>query len=206
MENPNKYSVRKAQIADTEIISHTLNDAFSDDPVFNWFMRDDAKRSHHQSRFFQKLIQLLGFEEGEISIIEEGKGVAFWIPFPGEMTPPLAKEIVALPYLIGATGFARFHRLVKLRSEMEKYKEKSPHAYLWFLGVRSDCQGKGMGGNLLDVCLKTIDEKGIVAALETATPRNLPLYQSRGFEIIHEYRPAKSAPSIWTMRRKPKQN
>lgn len=201
MSNAAKYSVRRAEPNDANLIAETLNDAFSDDPVFNWFMRDDGQRQKHQLKFFQKLVELLGFEEGEISIIEGGKGVAFWVPYPGEVTPPFSKEIAALPYLIGATGFSRFHRMVKLRSEMEKFKEKSPHAYLWFLGVRSDCQGKGMGSNLLDACLKDIDEKGIVAALETATPRNLPLYQSRGFEIINEYQPAKTAPIIWTMTR-----
>lgn len=201
MNNPHKYMVRRAEFGDIEVIAQTLSDAFCDDPLFNWFMRKDAKRPRYQLNFFQKLVELLGFEEGEITVVDGGNGVAFWVPYPGEMAPPLVKEIRALPHLIGASGIARFHRLVQLRSEMEKYKEKSPHAYLWFLGVRSASQGKGMGGAILDACLEEIDEKGILAALETATPRNLPLYQSRGFEITNEYRPAKNAPLIWTMTR-----
>jgi ribosomal protein S18 acetylase RimI-like enzyme len=204
MNNTKSHEVRRAKTQEINTIAETLCDAFSDDPIFNWFMRDDAKRPHFQLKFFQKLVELLGFEEGEISIIADGKGVAFWVPYPGEMKPTIAKELTALPHLIGASGFLRLPRLIQLRTEMEKYKEKTPHAYLRFLGVRTDFQGKGMGGKLLDACLKEIDENGFAAALETATARNLPLYRSRGFEIVSEYRPAKSGPIIWTMKRQPK--
>jgi hypothetical protein len=49
-----------------------------------------------------------------------------------------------------------------------------------------------------------MDAAGRCGFLETATPRNLPLYQRHGFEIIVEYKPADDGPLIWGMWRDPK--
>jgi hypothetical protein len=47
------------------------------------------------------------------------------------------------------------------------------------------------------------DDQGRASFLETATPRNVPLYQRHGYNVIAEYRPAPDAPLIWGMWRDP---
>jgi hypothetical protein len=49
-----------------------------------------------------------------------------------------------------------------------------------------------------------MDAAGRCGWLETATPRNLPLYQRHGFEIVTEYKPAADGPLIWGMWRESK--
>lgn len=193
--------IKLATKAEAANIARTLADAFSVDPIFNWFMRADHKRDAARYGMFTAVVKLLGFDECEIKILENADGVAVWIPFPGEMKPPIHKEVKAFPALFNASGFKRFARMAKMRNIIKRYKEKSPHAYLWFLGVKPELQGNGLGGKLLDACLKEIDEQGYVAALETATLSNVSFYKSRGFEIVHEFQIDETAPKVWTMRR-----
>lgn len=197
--------ISRADAKDALIIAKTLADAFISDPIFDWFMRNDAKRDYARFKMFKAIVELLGFDECQIEVIDHGKGVAVWVPFPGELNPTLSKEIRALPALFGASGLARLHRMVKMRATIKRYKEQSPHAYLWFLAVSPEAQGKGLGGKLLDACLEKIDEQGIVAALETATKSNVAFYQSRGFELAHEFQIDETAPKVWTMRRAARQ-
>ncbi len=193
--------IRKATKADIPQIVNTLQGAFITDPIFDWFLRDDGKRSDALGKMFKAIIELLGFDDCEILIINDGAGVAVMVPYPGELEPSFIKEIKALPALLGASGLKRLGRMIRMRTIIKRYKEKSPHEYLWFLGVAPEFQGKGLGGKLLDEWLGTIDNRGIIAALETATKSNVAFYQSRGFEIVHEFQIDNSAPKVWTMRR-----
>lgn len=193
--------IRKATKADIPQIVKTLQGAFINDPIFDWFLRDDDKRPAALGKMFNAIIDLLGFDDCEILLINDGAGVAVMVPYPGELEPTLAKEIRALPALFGASGLKRLDRMIRMRTTIKRYKEKSPHEYLWFLGVAPELQGKGLGGKLLDEWLRAIDARNITAALETATQSNVAFYQSRGFEIVHEFQIDNSAPKVWTMRR-----
>jgi ribosomal protein S18 acetylase RimI-like enzyme len=106
--------------------------------------------------------------------------------------------------LLDATGLARFGRLLALRKAMDAHHPlATPHDYLWFLGVRPDVQGHGVGSRLLRAETARFDDQGRASFLETATPRNVPLYQRHGYNVIAEYRPAPDAPLIWGMWRDP---
>lgn len=180
-----------------------LSDAFSTDPLFDWFVRADAQRPQARARFFRFLLAEIGFRDGEVSLAGDGGAAAVWIPAPGPAPAPFWQEVQALPLLLGVTGWSRFGRLAALRTAMDAHHLKGPHAYLWFLGVRSGAQGRGLGSGLLDETLAPLDAGGVTAFLETATQRNLPLYQSRGFRVTAEYRPGGDGPQTWAMVRTP---
>ncbi len=78
-----------------------------------------------------------------------------------------------------------------------------PHAYLWFLGVRPEAQGRGLGSRLLSVGTRRLDAAGEPAYLETQTERNLGLYRRHGFEVISEHKARPDAPILWSMWREP---
>jgi ribosomal protein S18 acetylase RimI-like enzyme len=180
-----------------------LGDAFSDDPLFDWFMRADAGRPQARARFFRFLLSEIAFRDGAVSVAGAGDAAAVWIPAPGPQPSPFWQEVLALPLLLGVTGWSRFGRLAALRAAMDAHHVRGPHAYLWFLGVRSGAQGQGLGSGLLDEMLALLDAAGVTAFLETATPRNLPLYQSRGFRVTADYRPGGHGPQTWAMVRSP---
>ena len=78
-----------------------------------------------------------------------------------------------------------------------------PHAYLWFLGVRPEAQGLGVGSRMLKAGLAKVDAAGLPAYLESSNEANVPLYRRYGFEVMREFRARADAPPAWAMWREP---
>jgi ribosomal protein S18 acetylase RimI-like enzyme len=193
--------------ATSQTIDSTAADlaaAFVEDPLFDWFMRADAARTPARSRFFRVILREAAFPDGVIERPAAGGAAAVWIPSEALGPQPIHREIRALPMLLNAAGLGRFGRLLQLREAMDKHHPMDrPHDYLWFLGVHPDAQGAGIGSRLLASKTARLDAAGRGGFLETATPRNVPLYSRHGFNTISEYRPAPNAPLIWAMWREP---
>ena len=95
----------------------------------------------------------------------------------------------------------------EVRSILEQMGAAHPHEPHWhlaFIGVDPVCHGQGIGAALLRHALETIDQKGLHAYLESSNPRNLPLYQRHGFEVIREIRVG-TAPPVIPMLRVPRE-
>jgi hypothetical protein len=58
------------------------------------------------------------------------------------------------------------------------------HAYLPFVAVRPDRQGRGVGAALLEYQLRRLDTARLPAYLEASSPRSLHLYQRLGFTTL----------------------
>jgi GNAT superfamily N-acetyltransferase len=72
----------------------------------------------------------------------------------------------------------------------------------WFLdlvAVAPTAQGRGLGRRLVMHGLDLARADGFPAFLETSTPRNVPFYQSLGFQIVDEQRAPDGGPMIWFM-------
>lgn len=185
--------------------ARVLADAFVSEPIFSWLMRDDHRRSSARLRFFRVILTEAAFPDGEIEQPAVGGAAAVWIPSEKLTGQPLSREIRALPMLVNTTGLARFGRLFPLRAAMDAHHPmERPHDYLWFLGVRPELQGKGLGSRLLAARAARLDAAGRAGFLETAELRNLPLYHRHGFEIVDEYKPRPDGPLIYAMWREPK--
>lgn len=195
-------------LADITTVAGAADDlaaAFVDDPIFDWFMRDDARRTSARQRFFRVLTRDSALIDGQIERPSTGGAAAIWVPSENLGPMPLARELRSLPMLLNATGLARFGRLAKLRDAMDaNHPMDRAHDYLWFLGVNPSAQGAGVGSRLLASRTARLDARQRPGFLETATPKNVPLYQRFGFEIIKEYRPAPDGPLIWGMWREPR--
>jgi GNAT superfamily N-acetyltransferase len=70
--------------------------------------------------------------------------------------------------------------------EVEKRHPREAHYYLEYIGVEPSYQGQGLGSCLLAEMTRRADQQGVGCYLETATRRNLPLYQRFGFEVVEE--------------------
>jgi ribosomal protein S18 acetylase RimI-like enzyme len=194
----------QAAAGDLEAVVADLSDAFSVDPLFDWFMRADARRDAARTRFFRLLLTELAFGIGRIDRPASGGAAAVWLPSTAMGPNSLIQELRALPTLLGATGWSRFPRMLAMRDYMDRlHPLDRPHAYLWFLGVRTEAQGHGIGSRLLKSATDRLDAQGEAAYLETDTERNVALYRRHGFAIISEGRARPEAPLMWGMWRDP---
>lgn len=190
----------KAQKGDIPAVAEDLSASFQSDPQFNWFLRDDAGKPAARLAFFKMLLSEIALPDGVVSRPATGGAVSIWLPSEALGPNPIWKELRALPAILRATGFARFPRIMAMREAMDKYHPMDrPHAYLWFLGVRPEVQGMGVGSRMLAAGLAQVDAEGRHAFLESSNAANVPLYRRYGFEVIREYNPGPGAPPIWAM-------
>jgi ribosomal protein S18 acetylase RimI-like enzyme len=190
----------RAGAADMDAVAADLAAAFTDDPLFDWFSRPDARRDAARLNFFRFFMTSVVAANGETLRPASGGGAAVWMGSETQGPNSLVEELRALPVLLRLTGWGRFGRLARLREVMDRaHPMDRPHAYLWFLGVTPQAQGHGIGSRLLKSKLDQLDADGIPAFLETATERNVALYRRHGFDVIKPYRAAPDGPPMWAM-------
>ena len=194
----------EAGLADLNQVGDDLSDAFAEDPVFDWFVRDDARREAVRRQFFRYIVRNMGFGAGSIEMPSGGGAASMWMPFSFVGPAPFLDELRMLPTILATTGFSRLGRLMAMREDLDKHHPTDrSHAYLWFIGVARRAQGHGVGSRLLKVGTDRLDAQAMPAYLETQTERNVSLYRRHGFEVISEHRARPDAPMMWSMWRDP---
>ena len=88
-----------------------------------------------------------------------------------------------MPFRLGMSGSRRFLQSLSKTEPFHKSVD-GPHWYLVAIGSRSECQGQGLGSQLVEVGTSRADAAGLPCYLETATESNIGFYSKRGFEIV----------------------
>jgi ribosomal protein S18 acetylase RimI-like enzyme len=194
----------EAGAADRGAVARDLALAFSDYPMFRWFMRTDARREPALHSFFRTLTAGALAEGNLILRPSTGGAASVWVASETIREAAFWENLRGLPMMLQATGLARFPRIASLRKAMDLHHPMArPHAYLWLLGVTPAAQGKGVGSRLLSAGLARVDAQRRPAFLETSTEANVALYRRHGFEVIDEYWVRPDSPPSWAMWREP---
>jgi len=180
-------SVRPAAGADVKTLADVLAKAFYDDPPFIWILPDDKTRLTRNRRLFTTVLRVEAMRHGAVDTAWDGEsgsilGGAVWFP-PGtwpSTLPPL-QAIRALQGYARALG-RRLGPAGDLMRPLARVHPKTPHWYLFAIGVDPAHQGQGVGGALLRSRLERVDRENAAAYLESSKPANIPLYEHFGFE------------------------
>lgn len=190
---------------DLQSVIDDLVAAFEGDLVFDWMLRADRYRDSGRQGFFSALIRHVAFGVARIDRPVSGGAAAVWLPANAVSPVSIFKEIQLAPAMVRATGWSRIPRLLALQAAINRqHPEGREHAYLWFLGVRPEARGLGVGSRLLRAASRRLDSTGMAAYLETQTERNVALYRRHGFEVVSEFRARHDAPPQWGMWREPR--
>jgi GNAT superfamily N-acetyltransferase len=169
--------------------------AFSEDPATRWTWPDPRNYLEAFPHFAQAFG---GAAFGKGSALRVGSaGAALWLP-PGTRPDEAALNDLMMRTADEATAIDG----PRLMQQMANYHPKEPHWYLPLLGVDPARQNRGVGGALLRHVTEICDREGVLAYLESSNPRNIPLYQRHGFEIVGRAQ-AGGSPVITPMLRKP---
>ena len=71
------------------------------------------------------------------------------------------------------------------------------------MAVEPGWQGRGIGSALIEFGLEHTRKSNTACVLETGTPRNVPLYERLGFQVVEEADSPEGGPHVWFMRRDP---
>lgn len=185
---------------DITAVAEDLSASFRSDPQMDWLIRDDRRRETARLTLFRMLLTAVALPDGVVTRPVTGGAAAIWLPSEALGPSPFWQELATLPTLLGVTGLSRFGRMLAVREAMDKHHPMDrPHAYLWFLGVRPEAQGFGVGSRMLAAGLAEVDAQGRHAFLESSNAANVPLYRRYGFELVEEYRASPGAPPLWAM-------
>ena len=182
--------VRTARDEDRAIA--TITTAFVADPAMRWIYPEPSG----YLAGFPKLVGALGrdaFQKGSAYEASAYASVAIWLG------PGVHPDSARLGHVIETTvDKERAPRVFEVLEELDRWHPTEPHWYLPFIGVDGPVQGTGLGSMLLRHALGEIDRERAPAYLETANPRNIPLYRRHGFEVLAPIE-LPSAPPLFPM-------
>ena len=182
--------------ASTEKAVRILASAFHDDPVINWC----CNQPHSLEPFFK--ITLPPFIPHQLSYLDaQGRGIASWLGPDQQLNWPI--NLATMMGVLRLGGLKSLYRLLISGMKTERYHPKTPHYYLFAIGVTPEHKGQGLGTALISHMLRTCDEEGLPAYLENSKEENLRFYEGHGFKILKKIQFARSAPPLWLMWREP---
>ncbi|MFT4615010.1 MAG: ribosomal protein S18 acetylase RimI-like enzyme [Bacteroidia bacterium] len=176
-----------------------LAEAFHDDPVINWSLNRPASLLP----FFEFTLPVL-VPHGLTYIDPDGNGAACWLGPKQKLKWPMGPSQAWKILSFG--GMRGLYRMLLSGLKTERYHPKTPHYYLFAIGVVPHGKGQGLGTKLITELLRRCDEEGVPAYLENSKEENLPFYEGHGFKVQRQIRFAASAPPLWLMWREPQQS
>jgi GNAT superfamily N-acetyltransferase len=183
-----------AVAADLPSLVVTCADAFSDDAMIRWPM-PEATPAMLQQLF--RVILTPYVESGVLWKMDGCDGGAAWLPpeVAGRFDDIEQSARAAINPLTsdGGVRYARFWDWLGAHLPGE------PCWFLDLVAVAPAAQGRGLGRRLVTHGLALARADGCPAFLETSTPRNIPFYQSLGFQIVDEQQAPGGGPMIWFM-------
>jgi len=190
---------RAAIWGDATPVSQTLARAFFDDPLICFLLADESVRPAKMPRLF-KLLFKLGLPHGACDVTTGYEAVALWRP-PGRWHIPFYQYITNGSEFLAVFGARTGLRVMSIMDHIEKRHPKEPHYYLQAIGTDPAKQGKGFGGVVMRRQLGVADDAGMPAYLESSKTKNIPIYQSFGFELMGEIQ-LPGGPTLYPMWRK----
>jgi ribosomal protein S18 acetylase RimI-like enzyme len=190
-------AIKTAMASDEASVVDVVVLAFGTDPAARWLYRDP----HQYLTHFPSFVRAFGgnaFAHGSAHYVDGYAGAALWLP------PDIHPDEDALVGLFQRTVAARDQETMSaIFEQMGRYHPDEPHWYLPLIGVDPSQQGKGYGSALLTHALMRCDRDHTPAYLESSNPKNIPLYERHGFELLGTIQVGTSPP-IFPMLRKPR--
>lgn len=190
-------AVRSASRDEASSVSALITLAFATDPMARWSLSD----AQVYLAVMPDLIRAFGgaaYDSDSAYVSDGFGGAALWLP------PDVEPDMETLDRLVRTNADpAILPEVDAMFDAMARYHPEVPHWYLPLIGTDPARQGQGIGSALMRHALARCDRDGVAAYLESSNPRNIPLYQRHGFEILGTIQVG-SSPVLTPMLRPPR--
>jgi GNAT superfamily N-acetyltransferase len=180
--------------ADVPSLAVTFAAAFSDDAMIRWPIPDATPA------VLRELFRVILTPCAELGILWKIRGCdagATWLPPEvAERFAEIDKATWAAINPLTGDGGARY---ATFWGWLGAHVPAEPCWLLDAVAVAPAAQGRGLGRILVMHGVERARADGCPAFLETGNPRNVPFYESLGFQIVREQRAPDGGPVIWFM-------
>ena len=180
-------SVRTLGVAEREVVTEILCEAFYDYPVMRWVLESaGADYDRRLARMVAYFVTARTFRgEPLLGIDHRGRlgGVAMVSDPKGPPSPPkLGAEREAVWADLGQEARSRYEVFGEACAPL---LVQEPHLHLNMIGTLHAARGRGYGRTLLEYvhAMSKRDPNSGGVSLTTEDPANVPLYESFGYEI-----------------------
>ncbi len=188
--------------------------AYIDDPLMRWIFPDDATRADATAAWLGLFVEAYA-AVGDVDVLEGEpalggepsvvgscpEAVAVW-RMPGTaLSWGAAPSVGGL--LAALVGVERAREIGAGLAQTRGLAPDEPHAYLHFVAVDPERQGRGRGREVLAPGLARAARAGLGVHLETTSPRAVPFYERLGFGVTAEITLGSNGPPLWAMWRAP---
>jgi ribosomal protein S18 acetylase RimI-like enzyme len=181
--------VRRATVDEIPELAATLARAFAHDPFYEFLAGDAPERNQRMRDGWTGFLRHATNGLSHTYTTDDHAGVAVWHP-PGYSGAGFIDSLRLLPSaarMAGSIGRLRdVSRAIASLEHRRRLHAPGPHFYLSVLGVEPERQGEGIGSSLMQPALELATSAGVAAYLETATGRNVLLYERAGFAVVEE--------------------
>lgn len=193
-----EFNIRRAEFGDVSELSLVLARAFEEDPFMSWLFPEPTYRLKLVQAWMRvEVANALEMDASWVSMIS-GEIVAGTIWSPPGRDLHESGTFTQLWYLVLGANPDRTSELAQGLSMIGSSHPDEPHFYLNTVGVQPSLAGQGHGGAIIRHTLDLADVDGQPCYLESSSPRNIPLYERLGFEVIHEI-DLPNGPKMWGM-------
>lgn len=189
--------VRVAAADEQDAVLNALMLAFASDPCLRYLLWS-PQAFFKGFRPFATGMGGAAMGEGTAWLADDGAAAALWLP------PGVTSDRDVMLAVIGELGREeKLPVMGEVGEAIAAYHPEEPHWYLAMIGVDPARQGRGYGSAILKESVKRCDEDGVIAYLESSNPKNVPLYERYGFEVMGHVQPG-DFPGLYPMIRRPR--
>lgn len=179
--------------------------AFMTDPLMTFIVPDERQRRRWLPIAMRELVRF-SRKGGRSRVAVDSSGRVTATLAVGAYPPPLAAQLRNLirGLLLPTPWEPNLRHLLKIFRYMSAWEAmhlRTPHHYVYVIGVAPEHQHRGLGRRLMRDLIKRSDAEGIPVYLETQTESNVPFYEALDFKVTEMRRPSPEGPPVWAMLR-----
>lgn len=174
----------KATYKDKTIVIDILSEAFDKNISVNYVVKQDKKRKKRIRKLMEYSFEMC-YMFGQIYLSDDKNACALTL-FPDQKKMSLKCIMLDAQMAFASVGITRVSKVLSRDSKIKSEYPKDPIFYLWFIGVNTDSQHKGIGSTLMAELIKESLLMQRPIYLETSMLENVSFYKKFGCNVYKE--------------------